>query len=811
MRKYFTWLFLSLLSATQLVQAQQAKGVIKGQVTDGGARAAESATISLLHAKDSSLVKIGLGDKTGSFQFEHLNTGKYLVSVSAVGHETVYSETVEITAAGNTVQLKALQLVPVAKSVTGVTVVSRKPLIEQKAGKTVINVEASSTNTGLNAMELLEKTPGVSVDNDGNISVKGKQGVTVLIDGKPTYLSGADLAALLKNMQSSQLDQIEVMTNPPAKYDAAGNSGIINIKTKKGLMRGMNGNANLNYSQGFYARYNGGVNLNYRNEKLNVFGGYNGGRYENYNRMLIDRNLYDANSVKLRSIDQVSRNHPYGTYNNIKAGADYYFNKKNVAGIVVNTGFNNNDEDPYNRTNIRDADGNVTSRFYSFSANKRRSTNISTNFNYKHTFDSTGRELTTDVDVLYYRNRSNNQLTTQSLTADGQKVGDDVILRGTIPSEINIYSAKVDYVHPFNKSMKLEAGAKSSYVETDNRVNYLRNSGADWVADARSNHFVYKENINAIYGILSRTAGKWELSAGLRLENTNAEGHQLSNDSLFKRHYTNLFPNVGIGFNASEKNQFNFSYSRRLMRPDYDALNPFIYFLDSLTYGQGNPYLQPQFTNNLELSHTFNRFLTTTINYTRTNDIITELLKQNTDKNETYQTRENLSSMRQWGISVMGNVPVRKWWNLNLYVNVFNNHFKGLYNNDPVEVEYTSLMMHGTSSFNFAKTWSAELSGWFRTRSTEGLLVANNMGALNAGISKQIMKKKATVKLGIRDIFFTQQFSGFARYSDVDVNIRGRRDSRQANLSFTYRFGKSTIKPERRRGSGAEDEQSRVK
>lgn len=811
MRKHFVWLVVMLLGSINLIQAQSGRGIIKGQVTDGAAKVIESATISLLRAADSSLAKMGVADKTGEFQFDQLKEGRYLVSVSAIGHQTAYSEVATITAAGNTVQLNKLQLVPAAKSMSGVTVTSRKPPVEQKAGKTVVNVEASQTNTGLNALELLEKTPGVAVDNDGNISVKGKQGVMILVDGKPTYLSGADLAALLKSMQSSQLDQIEIMTNPPAKYDAAGNSGIINIKTKKGLTRGMNGNANFNYNQGFYDRYNGGVNLNYRNNKINIFGGYNGGTYENYNRISIDRSLYDADKVKLRSIDQVSRNHNYGNYHNVKAGVDYYFNKKNVAGIVVNAGFNNNDENPYSNTNIRDVNGDIQSKLYTFSRNDRRNRSLTSNFNYKHTFDSTGRELTADLDYLYYNNRSNTQLTTQSLTPTDEKIGDDVVLRGRIPSNISIYSGKVDYVHPFKNGLKLEAGVKSSYVETDNRVNYFRSSGTDWVADARSNNFIYKENINAVYGILSRQFKKWELSAGLRMENTNAKGHQVSNDSSFNRHYTNLFPNVGVGYNASEKNQFNFSYSRRLTRPDYDDLNPFTYFLDSLTYGQGNPYLQPQFTHNFELSHTFNRFLTTTVNYTRTNDIITQLLKQNTVKNETYQTQENLSTMEQWGIAMMANIPIKKWWNLNLYANVVNNRFSGLYNNEPVEVQYTSFMMNGTSSFTFAKTWNAELSGWMRTRATEGLLVANGMGALNFGIAKQIMQKKGTVKLGIRDIFFTQQFSGFARYSDIDVKLKGRRDSRQLNLSFTYRFGKATIKPERRRGNGAEDEQSRIK
>jgi outer membrane receptor protein involved in Fe transport len=811
MRKNFTFLVITLLTCVFMANAQSGKGRISGKVVDGTTKTISSATIQLIFAKDSSLAKIGMADKDGQYTFETIAAGEYRVMVTAVGHETAYSELIAITAAGEQVTVKQLELVPAAKAIAGVVVTSRKPMIEQKAGKMVINVDASQTNAGLNALELLEKSPGVSVDNDGNISVKGKQGVLILVDGKPTYLSGADLAALLRNMASNQLEQIEVMTNPPAKYDAAGNSGIINIKTKKGLVRGMNGNANAGYNQGKYPRFNGGVNLNYRNNKLNIFGGYNGGKYEGFNNLDINRNMYDNNGVLARKIDQFSRPYFNGQYHNFKLGTDYYFSKKDVAGVVVNYGFNNNDEAPYSYTNIRDAQGNIQSKLWTFSENNRKSKNLTTNFNYKHTFDSTGREITTDIDYLRYDNRSNSLLTTESRDHNDVKVGEDALLRGVIPSLINIYSGKVDYVHPFRSGWKMEAGLKSSYVETDNQVTYLRNSGADWVVDSRSNHFVYKENINAAYAIFSRSFKQWELNMGLRLENTVARGHQLSNDSVFRRNYTNLFPNLGLSYKASDNHQWNFSYSRRLTRPDYDDLNPFIFFLDSLTYGQGNPYLQPQFTHNFEFGHTFKRFLTTTLNYTQTNDIITELLKQNTEKNETYQTRENFSTMRQYGIAVMANIPVAKWWNSNIYVNVFHNRYEGLYQNDPVKLNFTSMMLNVNNSFNLGKGWNAELSGWYRSRGLEGILVAYSMGAVNAGISKQVLQKKGTVKLGIRDIFFTQQFSGYARYSDVDVDIHSRRDSRQFNITFTYRFGKSNIKPERRRSSSASDEASRVK
>lgn len=357
--------------------AQSIKGKINGTVTDGNTKTIESANITLLRAKDSSLVKISTSDKAGSYSFENIAAGKYLVSISAVAHQTVYSDIVEVTANNTSVTLKTIRLVPKSKTLGVVTVTAKRPLIEQRPGMTVLNVEASPTNAGLNALELLEKSPGVSVDNDGNISLKGKQGVMILLDGKPTYMSPTDLAAFLKNMQSSNLDQIEIMTNPPAKYDAAGNSGIINIKTKKGNIKGMNGTANIGYNQGYYSRFNGGANLNYRNNKLNLFGGLNGGTYENYNKLSIDRKFYASDHKTLAGTgDQLSQTHFKGNYESVKAGLDYYFSKKDVAGFVVNGNFGTHKEDPNSNSNVSDESANILYKLKSQAYNNSTSQKI---------------------------------------------------------------------------------------------------------------------------------------------------------------------------------------------------------------------------------------------------------------------------------------------------------------------------------------------------------------------------------------------------------------------------------------------------
>lgn len=789
---------------------------VTGTVTDDENKPVQKATITLMNVNDSVKIKTTVADEDGKYRFENIAAGTYYITVTAIGYQE--KSTAHITVNGDKdISVTPIKISRVSQSLSGVTVTAKRPPVEVKAGKTVVNVDASPTNAGLNVLEILEKSPGVTVDADGNISLKGKGGVLVLIDGKQTYLSGTQLAAFLKSIQASGLDQIEIMTNPPAKYDAAGNSGIINIKTKKGQIRGMNGSVNFNYIQGLYPKFFGGANFNYRNDKINVFGNYDGGQWEGWGVLDIDRNFY-KNGVRTGSSDQLTRRHNKSNWHNAKLGFDYTFSKKDVAGIVVNTNFNPWRNNQRSASNLRDANGAITDVFISDANNSNSANNITTNLNYKHTFDSAGRELTIDLDQGYYKSKGYNLLTTKVLGNNNLQKGSTILLEGTLPSTINIYTAKVDYVHPFTKNTKLETGVKTSFVNTDNNVIYKRDTSTGWYVDeARTNHFIYKENVNAAYAIFSTSIKKWEFTGGLRMENTIATGTQVKTDSSFKRNYTNLFPNLGAVYNINDKNQLSLAYSRRIRRPDYDDLNPFIFFLDSLTYGQGNPYLRPQFANNIELSHTWNRFLTTTINYTQTNDIITELLKQNTEAKTTFQTKENFAKMKQWGLAISANKKIIKWWNLNLYTNVFHNTFSGLYNdgkqNIPVTIEVKGINANLTNSITLSDTWTAELSGWFSSNPSEGLIIGRPMGAANFALAKQILKKNGTIKVGVRDVFRTSNFSGYSRYADVDLEIYNdrRKDNPQFNIAFTYKFGKNNIAPARRRTGGAGDEQNRVK
>lgn len=810
MKKILT--LLTVLFLVLGVKAQNLPGLVKGSVIDGSQKTIESATIALLRAKDSSSVKFSVADRQGKFAFDGITPGKYMVSISAVGHQKGFSETFELTEEKPSVELKTIELVPQAKSMAGITVTAKKPLIEQKIDRTVVNVEASVTNVGSSALEVLEKSPGISVDKDGNISLKGKEGVMVLIDGRPTQLSGTDLANLLKSMNANQLDQIEIMTNPPAKYDAAGNAGIINIKTKKNKQAGYNGSLSLGYSQGKYPKFNEGLNFNYKAGKVNLFTNLSHNYRKNFNTLEIDRNLLNRSTKVLEKyFDQRADMLNEGNSYNGKIGLDYFATKKTTYGVVF-TGFSNPGTfTNRNRTLISDPNKILLSDTRASVNNKQTWKNFSTNFNFRTLLDSVGKELTADLDYINYNSRNNQLLINSYFDASGSPTTKADTLMGALPQDITIYSGRADYLHPLKKGARFEAGIKSSLVKTDNNARYDSIQYGNTVHDYnRSNYFIYEENINAAYVNLSGPLGKKvNAQLGLRLENTNAKGRQVTTGETFDRNYTQLFPTAYFQYKANDNNNLGLNFGRRIRRPNYESLNPFIKFLDRYTYQKGNPDLKPQFSNNVELSHTYKNFLTTTLNYSRTNDIIQQVIEQKGE--EAYVKQQNIARQRQYGIAISANNSITKWWTNSIYVNVFNNHFTGVVDSTSITIDATTIMLNGSQQFKLSKTWTAELSGFFRSSGVEGVILIKPMGMLAVGISKQVMKNQGTIRLNVRDIFYTQRTKGSSKYGNVDARFYEERDSRVVNLGFSYRFSKGKVSNQRKRTNGsANDEQNRV-
>jgi iron complex outermembrane receptor protein len=814
MKKNSILLIIIPMAFPFLTQAQVKESKVTGMVIDGSQKTIESSTITLLRVKDSSVVKMSVADKNGKFVFENITAGEYVVSVTAVGHQKGFSEAFGISAEKKSVELKTIELIPQTKAMGGVVVTARKPLIEQKIDRTIVNVDAAVSNVGATALEVLEKSPGITVDKDGTISLKGKQNVQIYIDGKPSYLSGEQLVTLLKSMNATQLDQIEIMTNPPAKYDAAGNAGIINIKTKKNKQTGFNGSATATYSQGKYWRTNESLNMNFRNGKFNAFTNYSFYKNNSFQELIIHRTYRKADKTIDAQFDQMAFMPQINKGDNLKFGMDYFFDKNTTLGFVTSGYIHPEHQFNYNTSYLKNSNNAVDSIVYSTSDTKEKWKNGSFNLNFRHQFDSIGKELTADLDYSGYSSGNNQLFTNASFNPDWTKRG-QTNLMGDLPVDINIYSAKADYTHPIGKDAKLEAGVKSSYVSTDNAANYFNLFGSNWQTDYdKTNRFQYKENINSAYLNYSKQYKKIGVQAGLRFENTNYKGHQLGNaqkpDSAFTNHYNNLFPTVFISYASNEKNQFGFNFGRRIDRPAYQDLNPFLFFLDNYTYESGNPFLRPQCTTNVELSHTYKGFFNTTLNYSRTKNFFTETFEQS--GYATIVRDGNIGVRQNGGVSVSAQVNPTKWWSASLYGNYNYSNYKGVLYGEPIDVSASNILFNVSNQFKFNKGWSAELSGFYRTKGIEGQLVIEPMGQLSSGISKQVMKGKGSFRFNVRDIFYTNWAKGSINFQRTEATFENKRDTRIASISFTYRFGKPIkgLQNNRKKG-GADDEQNRVK
>lgn len=809
MRKTFTFILWTL---TSIISFAQVSTTVTGVIKSADGKEYSNATVELLSQKDLVLQKVALSDSKGTFAFESQPFGAYFVRISAVGHEAFQSTPFTLSATNKLVQLNTITLQPLSTSLKGVTVTARKPFVEQKLDRTIVNVEASITNTGSNALEVLEKSPGVTLDKDGNISLKGREGVMILLDGKPSYLSGENLAAYLRSLPASALDQIEIMTNPPAKYDAAGNAGVINIKTKKNKQKGFNGTATLSYTQGKYWRTSNSANINYRNNRWNFFANVSQWRWSGFNDLHIQRNFLEkANGPVKTSFGQDAWFKMVYPGADFKTGADFSPNAKTNIGLTITGQTENGRDDNTNTAFIRDGHGQVTSIINARNTVNPTNKNLGANLNFRRQLDSNGRELTADADYLYYDFSTLSRFHNYFYDRSWVKNNEDEIIKGDLPSVVRIFSIKTDYTHPLNKTSKIEAGAKVSHVTTDNEARYyLVVAGEDRLDPNRSNHFKYRENIAAAYLNYNTQLKKWGVQLGLRAEYTTAQGKQFSNDSTITPEYLNLFPTVYVSYAAADKHQFAASFGRRIERPAYQDLNPFRYFLDPYTYQQGNPYLKPEFSYNYQLSHTYHNKLTTTLNYSKTIDIVSEVFDQVDSDTITYVYRDNISSSTNYGISVSANVKPSKWWSANVFTNLYYKQYSGEIRNKPLEVGLTTAILNLNNQFTLGNGWSAELGGLVRTKGLEGQILIYPLGQLNVGVQKQVLNQKGTVKLSARDLFYTMPFSADFEFDTMDIHIDQGRQTRTVGLSFTYRFGKTSFKA-RQLKTGAEEEQNRVK
>lgn len=804
-------LIITLFFATTQVFAQNTpKPNISGVILDEHDKPADYVTVVLFKATDSSIVKTAFTDPNGSFGFIVAGKGTYFYKASNMGYKTLKSKIITITEDNQKIDFGTAKLVATAQNLKEVNVAVTKPLIERKMDKIVMNVSNSSIMTGSSALEVLQKAPGVTVDQNDKISMMGKQGVLIQLDGKQTYMSSADVANLLRNMQSSDIESIELITNPSSKYDASGNSGIINIKTKKNKNGGTNGSINGSLGYGKNLRGNAGLNLNHRTQKLNLFGNYNYGKFERDNLIAIDR---ISNGTPDTYFMQIGESNRKQYNNNFKAGLDYFIDKKNTIGVLVNGYFNHGTEAAVNNTLIGPSFQKIDSTLISNSLQTNKYNNISYNLNYKSVLDTAGSEISADVDYSRYNGNDGSDYANDYLFANGSRIRPINYIRNNTPSIIDIKAFKVDYNVSLSKTVKLEAGVKSSWVKTDNDLQAEEFVNNNWQNDVRrSNQFVYDENVNAAYTNLNKQFKNTSVQIGLRMEQTNSKGNLITTNTVVKRSYWDFFPTLFVQQNLSKNNQLGFSYSRRIDRPSYDALNPFIYYLDQYTYNKGNPFLNPQYTHNFELSYTLLQKYMLTLGYSRVNDVIAEVILPDEAQKALYQTNANIATNVSYSANLNVPVQITKWWQTNNNLNVFYLSFESPnLAGRALKTGKTSFQFKSQQTFTIVNGFTAELNGNYESPLDYGTLSLKARYSIDAGLSKTLFNKKASLKLALSDVFNMSENNLSSAYPGLTYTVHQKNETRVGRISFTYRFGKNEIKPARRRSTGTESEQGRMK
>jgi len=786
---------------------------IIGLAQDDQGKPLAGASIALKNNKDSSVVKLSISNSTGRYSFTAIDPGSYFVTVSHIGYTSQSSANFETRAGGN-VQLPAIMLVRVARELQQTVVAAQKPLVEVRTDKLILHVEGNIDAVGSDALELLKKSPGVTADKDNNLSLNGKNGVQVYVDGRPTYIAGATLADYLKTLQSSSIASIEIIANPGAKYEAAGSAGIINIRLKKNTAFGNNMSVSAGYNAGIYSKYNAGVSFNHRDTHFNIYGDYsfNHGQYEVYATM--HRTQLDTSFLQHSNFLSTPNTHTY------KVGADWFLSKKSTLGLLVSGSSAVETLATTSATPIVYIPTNETSRI--LQANNHTVTssdNVSTDLNYRRA-DSSGHELDIDADYSLYHLRSN-QLQPNNYFDSTEKTllySNDYNI--VSPTNIHIYSLKVDYEANFLKG-RLGYGGKSSYVTTTNDFQEYDVAGSQRVMDSlSSNNFDYKENINALYVTYNRTIPGWTFQGGLRAENTNDKGTSTgwkpqaadlsTYDSSFTRHYTDLFPSAGVTYNKNPEKQWTLSYSRRIDRPAYQDLNPFEFKLDDYTFSQGNTLLRPQYTNTVGLTFMYKYKLTATLNYSHTKDLTTTLV-DTAQGSKTIVRRENLANQDVASLNVSYSLAY-KWYSAFFSANTYYSLNKASFGpGREVDVHVFHTTIYTQHNIRLGKGWTGMLTEYLSTPDIwQATLKSSTMWNLDAGLQKTVLNGHGSFKVTVTDIFKTLTYTATSNFAGQYIRDTGGYDSRQLKLYFTYRFGNLGLKAARKHTNAAEEETQRV-
>jgi outer membrane receptor protein involved in Fe transport len=795
----FRTAFISTLLA--LAGAAHAQAPVSGTVQDAAGQALPFATAVLLHLPDSAVAASQTTTLQGTFQFERVAAGRYCLRTLALGYR---AGRVPVAVGSQPVQVPPLRLAAAATALKEVVVQGRPPLLEQHADRTVVNLDRLNT-AGDNALEALRKIPGITLDREEHLQYRGSGSVLVLIDGKQSYLTGEALSQYLKTIPAAQLSQVELLPNPPASLDAAGTAGVINIRTRRSRLPGLTGTVTGTAAKTRYDRASASTNLAYNVGKVRSFGRAGLGYSDSYNNLSITRQIRDT------TFSQQNYWHPLTRSLNYAVGADVALTKRQTLGGQVRGSYGTADVQVSSASVATTASGQETGRLAMSNPKSDFSRNVALNLNYRLALDTLGRELTADADLVQGASGGGQDflpLSAPPAGAAGALVGRQ---RSQEASDVTIRALKADYVHPLPGHWRAEAGAKMSAVTTRSSIAFERLGGApaEWRLDTtRTNSFRYDERIVAGYATLSTTLNKLELKAGLRGEHTHSVGESPTTGQRVGRDYFQLFPTAFASYQFGPHDQLSVSAGRRISRPSYQSLNPFLNYTDAYTVMQGNPFLAPSLARSFELNYLHRGFQVLALSYLLETDVVNDVATQNDQTKVTTTRPMNLDQALTLTLSSGGHTDLAKWWGMDNQVQVAYGEVRAQVADQLVLLRRWGAAASSNHTFSLPQHYQLLVGGDYSGPSVNGLFTLRASGSVNLGVRKQLWQERAVLSLKVSDLFYTNGWFSALHYQNINTDWVNRYDSRRLTVSFTYKLGGG--KTHAARTSSSADEQSRA-
>ncbi|WP_069659705.1 outer membrane beta-barrel protein [Arcticibacter eurypsychrophilus] len=802
------WILFNFASCANLVAGTSLQdGSVSGRLVNQQGAPIDYGTIVLKNAVDSTVVKITLSSGDGTFIFKPVKNGSYLISAQVLGYIQFKTSTIVVSGSQHAVILQDFVLVASKTTeLKQVNIVSQTPFIERTADMTTVNIQNSILSEGASMLEVIEKLPGVLISPEGQVILNGNPQVNVYIDGRPTRLSGQELTNFLTGLASSNIQKVEILSKPSAKYEAAGSGGIINIVRKKGKKTGLNGTLNGSYSQGRYSKSNGGSAVNFKNDIINLSVSENYTYNKGFRSSVAMTNFLNAGSLQSTLGSQNNHVRIYKTHTPSIA-VDVYLAPKTTLTIAGNGEFQTFDNESNSNSQLNSQ--NQSNKNFSFlNISRDVLAYYSSNAHLLHQVDTAGQELSFDFDFLNYHTDAHQDIFNKQVQSELPNTNTNILLNQN--RELSVISIKGDYILPIKKIFTIELGLKSSRAssKTDSRYFEMLAQGA--VKDnTLSNNFNYTESINAGYVNMKKAVRKLDIQLGIRAENTNGKGEEVLSNENFERNYFQLFPSAFFTFNVNKKNRLTLNLSRRVDRPAYSSLNPLLRFINTTTYLQGNAYLKPQNSYNAEVGYSYKNSLFMTVGYSRTTNFMTNWVFANPESYITVSQPINIESSTSLNVDLSYSKKINFFWFTNNNFMTFYPTFKGKIDGFAItNPKRLSSYMNSSNTITISTTYSAELGFLYIPNYQDGAYNYEPTYNLSFGLKRSIFDNKGSISVNVNDVLRSQGYTSNIITSTLDDTWKVKNDTRILRLNLSYRFGKSQSKPVKK-VSGAEEEKKR--